>query len=159
MSNYLFGLEWSSSKRELSSSNGSVDGARQAIAIPNLLPSSTSHTATLGHALMSGQRIQVAYASNSLYQASESWKHVLAALRDQLPLRNLHWRRANVLRTIQELDVNFVSLETVREDRGTSQIPITLLEKPLLNLYFVPCEVDTLFTFDTGFAVDVLHRC
>ncbi|KAH7915010.1 trafficking protein particle complex subunit 10 [Hygrophoropsis aurantiaca] len=90
---------------------------------------------------MSNQHVLVTYASPPPFQNSEGWKQVLAALRSQLPLRNIHWKstsRPNI-RTIQELDIALVALDSFR-DEHTSQIPVTLLEKPLLNLYIVTCE-------------------
>ena len=42
----------------------------------------------------------------------------------------------------QELDIRFVPLETLREDQTASQIPQSVLEKPLLNIYVFICEVN-----------------
>lgn len=90
---------------------------------------------------MSSQRVLVTYATALSFQASDTWKQFFTALRSQLPLRNIHWKSASRpnLRTIQELDISLVTLDSVR-DEHTSQIPITLLEKPLLNIYVVSCE-------------------
>ncbi|KAG6336920.1 hypothetical protein ID866_2158 [Astraeus odoratus] len=90
---------------------------------------------------MSNQRVLVTYATAPSSQSSDGWKHFLTALRSQLPLRNIHWKSPSrpTLRTIQELEISLVALESVR-DEHTSQIPVTLLEKPLLNLYVVSCE-------------------
>ncbi|THH29639.1 hypothetical protein EUX98_g4553 [Antrodiella citrinella] len=74
-------------------------------------------------------------------EATEHWKQVYVALLSQLPLRNLHWKsslRPNI-RTIQELKVNVIQAETKR-DEHTSQIPQSVLEKPLLNAYIVVCD-------------------
>ncbi|KAF8136643.1 trafficking protein particle complex subunit 10 [Boletus edulis] len=70
-----------------------------------------------------------------------SQHQVIAALRSQLPLRSIHWRSASrpSIRTIQELEVTLVALDSLR-DELTSQVPLTLLEKPLLNLLVVTCE-------------------
>lgn len=91
---------------------------------------------------MSMQRAQVTYAASLHFLSSDQWSQILSALSSQLPLRGLHWKPASRLsiRTIQELDVNLVALDTLR-DEGTSQVPLTLLEKPLLNIYVVTCEV------------------
>lgn len=91
---------------------------------------------------MSSQRVLVTYATALSFQASDTWKQFFTALRSQLPLRNIHWKSASRpnLRTIQELDISLVTLDSVR-DEHTSQIPVTLLEKPLLNIYVVSCEV------------------
>ncbi|EGO20910.1 hypothetical protein SERLADRAFT_452051 [Serpula lacrymans var. lacrymans S7.9] len=90
---------------------------------------------------MSVQHVVVTYATLHAFRASESWIHVHDALRSQLPLRNIHWKSASrpTLRTIQELGVSLVPLDSIR-DELTSQIPVTLLEKPFLNLYIVFCE-------------------
>ncbi|KAI6005747.1 trafficking protein particle complex subunit 10 [Pisolithus albus] len=90
---------------------------------------------------MANQRVLVTYVAAQSFQSSDSWAHFLAALRSLLPLRNLHWKPASRpnLRTIQELDVSLVPLDSLR-DEHTSQVPVTLLEKPLLNLYVLACE-------------------
>ena len=91
---------------------------------------------------MSKQNVIVTYAAPQSFQLSDSWKQVQSALRSQLPLRNIHWKFASrpSIRTIQELDVGLVPLDSIREE-NTSQIPVTLLEKPLLNIFIVTCEV------------------
>lgn len=91
---------------------------------------------------MPNQNVLVTYAAPQSFQLSDNWKQVESALRSQLPLRNIHWKSASrpSIRTIQELDVDLVPLETIRGE-NTSQIPVTLLEKPLLNIYIVTCEV------------------
>lgn len=92
---------------------------------------------------MSSQHVLVTFAAPpSTAQSSESCKQVIAALRSQLPLRSIHWRspsRPN-LRTIQELEVTLIAFDSLRDELA-SQVPLTLLEKPLLNLYVVTCEV------------------
>ncbi|KAL4077208.1 trafficking protein particle complex subunit 10 [Scleroderma yunnanense] len=90
---------------------------------------------------MSNQRVLVTYATALSFQASNTWREFFTALRTQLPLRNIHWRLASRpnLRTIQELEISLVALDSIR-DEHTSQIPVTLLEKPLLNLYVVSCD-------------------
>ncbi|KIM80718.1 hypothetical protein PILCRDRAFT_821974 [Piloderma croceum F 1598] len=90
---------------------------------------------------MSKQNVLVTYAAPQSFQLSDNWKQVQSALRSQLPLRNIHWKSAArpSIRTIQELDIDLVPLDTTRGE-STSQIPVTLLEKPLLNIYIVTCE-------------------
>lgn len=90
---------------------------------------------------MSNQNVLVTYSAPVSFLASESWKQVLAALQSQLPLRSIHWKSASrpTLKTIQELELTLVPLDSLR-DEHTSQVPVTLLEKPLLNLYVVTCE-------------------
>lgn len=91
---------------------------------------------------MSDQRATITYTATASFLSTDHWKQVHAALLCQLPLRNLHWKSSTrpTIRTIQELNVNFVPAEAVR-DEHTSQIPQSLLERPLLNAYVVICEV------------------
>ncbi|KZT68199.1 hypothetical protein DAEQUDRAFT_693019 [Daedalea quercina L-15889] len=93
---------------------------------------------------MSNQGVLVTYASSREFLATDHWKQVWAALLCQFPLRTLVWRgntrqSSQNAQTIQELNVRLAPLESVKQEH-TSQIPQTLLEKPLLNLYFVVCE-------------------
>lgn len=94
--------------------------------------------------LASTQRVLVSYSAPQIFLASGSWKQLYSGLTSQLPLRNIHWKSSTQtsIRTIQELDVTLEPLEALRDDH-TSQIPATLLKKPLLNLYIVLCEVNT----------------
>lgn len=89
------------------------------------------------------QRVLVSYSAPQTFLSSGNWDQVQAALLSQLPLRNIHWKSATrtSIRTIQELDVTLVPLDGLR-DEHTSQVPVTLLEKPLLNVYVVMCEVN-----------------
>ncbi|KAI0780765.1 trafficking protein particle complex subunit 10 [Trametes elegans] len=88
------------------------------------------------------QRVVVTYAAPLVFLSTDHWKQIHASLVSQLPLRNLHWKSSSrpTIRTILELDVNLVPLETLREDQTTSQIPQSILEKPLLNIYVFICE-------------------
>ena len=88
------------------------------------------------------QEVLVTYSAPQGFLASGSWKQIQTSLLAQLPLRNIHWKSSShaTLRTIHELDFNLVQLDSVR-DELTSQIPVTILEKPLLNMYVVTCEV------------------
>ncbi|KIP08175.1 hypothetical protein PHLGIDRAFT_88626 [Phlebiopsis gigantea 11061_1 CR5-6] len=90
---------------------------------------------------MSGQRVTITYTAPSSFLGTDHWKQVHAALQSQLPLRNFHWKSVSrpTIRTIQELAVNLVAVDAIR-DEHTSQIPQTILEKPLLNAYIVVCE-------------------
>ncbi|KAF7304837.1 hypothetical protein MKEN_01197800 [Mycena kentingensis (nom. inval.)] len=87
------------------------------------------------------QRVLVSYAGAQTYLASAHWDQVYTALLAQLPLRNIHWKSASrpAIRTIQELNIALVPLESLR-DEHTSQVPATLLEKPFLNIYVVTCD-------------------
>ena len=91
---------------------------------------------------MSAQRVVVTYSAPQPFLSSDQWKQIYSALLEQLPLRNIHWKPQTrpSIRTIQELEVQLVPLDTVR-DEHTSQVPYSLLERPLVNIYVVPCEV------------------
>lgn len=91
---------------------------------------------------MAPNRVTITYTAPPTFLSTDHWKQVHAALLSQLPLRNLHWKSASrpSIHTIQELPVNLVPADTVR-DEHTSQVPQTLLERPLLNAYIVVCEV------------------
>lgn len=94
---------------------------------------------------MSNKGVLVTYASSREFLGTDHWKQVWAALLCQFPLRTLVWRGASrqgsqSSQTIQDLNVRLAPLESIKQEH-TSQIPQTLLEKPLLNLYFVVCEV------------------
>ncbi|TFY76964.1 hypothetical protein EWM64_g7048 [Hericium alpestre] len=85
--------------------------------------------------------VLVTYASSQSFLSSDQWRHVHNALLSHFPLRSIHWKPLSrpSVRTIQELDVKLVPFDSIR-DEHTSQVPSTLLEKPLLNLYIVHCE-------------------
>jgi len=91
---------------------------------------------------MSTQRVIVTYSVPQPFLSSDQWTQLHGALSAQLPLRNIHWKpqTRSSIRTIQELEVQLVPLNSVR-DENTSQVPYSLLEKPLLNIYVVICEV------------------
>ena len=99
---------------------------------------------------MSEPRATITYSASQSFLSTEHWRQLHAALLCQLPLRNLHWKPTSrpTIRTIQELDVKFVAADAVR-DEHTSQIPHSLLDKPLLNAYVVVCEVHYLFFIGT----------
>ena len=91
---------------------------------------------------MSTQRVIVTYSAPQPFLSSDQWKQIYSALLAQLPLRNIHWKPPTrpSIKTIQELEVQLAALDTVR-DENTSQVPYSLLERPLLNIYVVTCEV------------------
>ncbi|KAJ7582878.1 trafficking protein particle complex subunit 10 [Mycena floridula] len=99
---------------------------------------------------MPSQRVVVSYSASPAFISSANWTEIYNALQSQLPLRNIHWKPASrsSIRTIQELDVNLLQLDKIR-DEHTSQIPVTLLEKPLLNIYIVNCEDNELEVYRT----------
>jgi hypothetical protein len=94
------------------------------------------------HLSMSAHRVVVTYSAPQSFLSSDQWKQLRDALSAQLPLRNIHWKPQTLpsIRTIQELEVQLVPLNTVR-DENASQVPYSLLERPLLNIYVVTCEV------------------
>ena len=58
-----------------------------------------------------------------------------------LPLRNLHWKSTNrPLRSIQSLQVEMRQYAP-SGDEQPHQMPISLLEKPYLNMMLVKCDV------------------
>ena len=93
---------------------------------------------------MSAQRVTITYSGPIVFLSTDHWKQIQNSLASQLPLRNLHWKSTsrNALRSIQELDVRLVPLEMLREDQAASQVPQSVLEKPLLHLYIFTCEVN-----------------
>ena len=92
------------------------------------------------------RRVLVSYSAPSTFLASPNWNKVYTALVAQFPLRNIHRKLKQSVKTIQELDVTLVALDTVSEE-PTSQIPSTLLEKPLLHIFILHCEVIQLCLF------------
>ncbi|KAF9452305.1 hypothetical protein P691DRAFT_805187 [Macrolepiota fuliginosa MF-IS2] len=97
---------------------------------------------------MAENRAIVSYTTAPSFLLTGAWKQIQVALKAQFPLRNIHWKplsRSSIL-TIQELDVKFVPFESVR-DEHVSQIPMTLLEKPLLHIYVITCEPGDLETY------------
>lgn len=90
-------------------------------------------------------RVKISYVAPSLFLASDQWIQIRTALDAHLPLRNLHWRSPTrtSIRTIQELDIDLINLEAIR-DEGASQIPTSLLDRPFMNLFIFACEVGRL---------------
>ncbi|KAH9048160.1 trafficking protein particle complex subunit 10 [Lactarius hengduanensis] len=90
---------------------------------------------------MSSQRVVATYSAPQPFLSSDQWKQIYTALLEQLPLRNIHWKPQTrpSIRTIQELEVQLVPLDAV-PDEHTSQVPYSLVERPLVNIYAVTCE-------------------
>ncbi|KAG5639493.1 hypothetical protein H0H81_000633 [Sphagnurus paluster] len=88
----------------------------------------------------SSQRVLVSYSAAPSILLSSKWEQVQTALISLLPLRNIHWKSParTSIRTIQELEVDLVPLDTPRDEH--TQIPVSILEKPLLNIYIVVCQ-------------------
>lgn len=93
---------------------------------------------------MQANRAQLTFAAPPQLTTSELWPQVRSSFASQFPLRTLYWRSGTrtSIRTIQTLDVDLVPLESVKEE-GVSQIPLTLLGRPFLNVFIVTCEVRT----------------
>lgn len=85
----------------------------------------------------------VTYAGPAQFLTSLTWREVQPVLLAQSPLRNLHWKSpaSSSIRTIQQLEITLVPLDSVRPHEHTSQIPTTLLDKPLLHIFVFACEV------------------
>ncbi|KIK59816.1 hypothetical protein GYMLUDRAFT_261811 [Collybiopsis luxurians FD-317 M1] len=85
--------------------------------------------------------ILVSYSATPSFLSSTSWAQILQTLSSQLPLRNIHWKSSSrtSIRTINQLDLSLLNLDSIR-DELTSQIPTTLLDRPLLNIYVITCE-------------------
>jgi len=83
--------------------------------------------------------VTITYTSNPA--PSKLINQAIKSLKDQLPLRNLHWKPTTrtSLRTIQELNVELVELGDVPTS-GRSALG-SVLEQPLVNLCMVVCEV------------------
>ena len=91
---------------------------------------------------MSKTRVQVTFSAPLTFLSSDQWTQIRTAISAQFPLRDLLWKSSfrPAIRNIQELDIELVGLETIR-DELTSQVPQTLLDKPFLNLYIMTCDV------------------
>lgn len=88
------------------------------------------------------QSVIITYAAPPTFLASPNWNKVYSTILSLLPLRNLHWKPTSrpSIRTIQELNASLVPFENF-PDEIASQFPGTLLEKPLLHLFILHCEV------------------
>ncbi|KAH7090076.1 trafficking protein particle complex subunit 10 [Auriculariales sp. MPI-PUGE-AT-0066] len=91
--------------------------------------------------MASTSRVKVTYSAPLMLLSSDQWTQIHRAINAHLPLRTIHWKTASrpSIRTIQELQVQLVAFDTLR-DEHTSQIPTSLLERPLVNVYVVTCE-------------------
>lgn len=91
---------------------------------------------------MQAQRAIITIAGPPQLTSSEQWAQIWTGFSAQFPVRNLHWKPASrtSIRTIQSLDANVLSYQSLK-DEGVSQIPSSLLEKPLLNVFMVICDV------------------
>jgi len=90
------------------------------------------------------QRVLISHSAPRDFHGTPNWSKVCNSITSQLPLRNVNLRsplRGTTI-TVASLDVALVPLESIREETA-SQVPTTLLEKPLLHLYIVYCQVSS----------------
>ena len=73
-----------------------------------------------------------------------NWANIADDLGSRLPLRNLVWKPSNnrATRNIAMLDIE---LKRFAPETSKNLPPVTLLQNPYLNLYFVNCEVGPCF--------------
>ncbi|KAF9906523.1 hypothetical protein EC991_000530 [Linnemannia zychae] len=83
---------------------------------------------------MDSKRVIVTYC-----EESGNWANIEKDLAARLPLRNLVWKPSNnrAKRNISMLDVG---LKRFSPESSKNLPPVTLLQNPYLNLYFVSCE-------------------
>ena len=87
------------------------------------------------------QRVLISHAAPKDFQGTQNWTKVCTSISSRLPLRNVTLRSPrNATTPIADLNVSLVPLESVREE-SVSQIPGSVLEKPLLHLYILYCQV------------------
>lgn len=97
---------------------------------------------------MSNFRVKVTFSAPLNFLSSDQWAQIRAAISAQFPLHDIVWKpfMRPAVRTIEELDVELIALDSIREENA-SQIPRSLLEKPFLNLYIVTCDVGLINLF------------
>ncbi|KAF8529300.1 trafficking protein particle complex subunit 10 [Hysterangium stoloniferum] len=90
---------------------------------------------------MSRSKVQVTFSAPLIFLSSDQWTQIRTAIAAQFPLQDLTWKSSSrpATRTIPELDVELIGLDTIREEQS-SQIPQTLLDKPFMNIYIVTCD-------------------
>jgi len=75
------------------------------------------------------------------YDPYNVWSLIEEDFTAHLPLRNLHWKSSSrPLRSIQSLQVEMRQYQPSIEEQQ-HQMPISLLEKPYLNMMLVKCDV------------------
>jgi hypothetical protein len=107
---------------------------------------------------MTASRIKISYSAPTNFLASDQWIQIRTALEAHLPLRSLIWRPSSTaaaapnaatstpnvdeshVQRVDTLQVELIALDALK-DEGSSQIPSSVLERPLVNLYFFACEV------------------
>ncbi|KAG9285997.1 hypothetical protein G9A89_022673 [Geosiphon pyriformis] len=84
---------------------------------------------------MDGKKVTITYTDEF-----NLWQMVAEGFPNHLPLRNLQWKSANrPVRTIHTLGIELKRLTTETNEKQ-HMMPVSLLEKPYLNLYFVNCD-------------------
>lgn len=88
------------------------------------------------------QRLLVSHTAPKDFIGSQNWTKVCNSIAAQLPLRNVSLKSPlrNTATTVNNLNVSMVPLESVRDELA-SQIPGSVLEKPLLHIYILYCQV------------------
>src|SRR5271170_2855887 len=75
------------------------------------------------------------------YDPYNVWSLIEEDFTAHLPLRNLHWKSSSrPLRSIQSLQVEMRQFQYLADEQP-NQMPISLLEKPYLNIMLVKCDV------------------
>jgi hypothetical protein len=93
---------------------------------------------------MERARVQATYSAPPLFLLSDNWLQIRDTIASQFPLRNITWKPSlrPFTRNIEQLDVSFVALEDVKENRASILTGSnTLFERPLLNIFVVACDV------------------
>ncbi|RXW22699.1 hypothetical protein EST38_g3139 [Candolleomyces aberdarensis] len=94
------------------------------------------------------QRVLVSHTAPRDFINTQNWSKVCSSIASQLPLRNVNLKSPlrNTTTTVSDLNVTLVPLESIRDELA-SQIPGTLLDKPLLHIYILYCQDDDLDTY------------
>ncbi|TFK27359.1 hypothetical protein FA15DRAFT_666419 [Coprinopsis marcescibilis] len=94
-------------------------------------------------------QVLVSYTGPKFFLGTQKWNIFHQSMVSQFPLQNVQWRsssRNSNVKTIPSLDVKLVLLEYVRDELA-SQVPSTILEKPILHVYIAHCEDHDLDTY------------
>ena len=75
------------------------------------------------------------------YDPFNVWSLIQEDFIAHLPLRNLHWKSSTrPLRSIQSLEIEMRPYQPSAEEQP-HQMPISLLQRPYVNIMFVKCDV------------------
>jgi hypothetical protein len=92
------------------------------------------------------------------YDPYNVWSLIQDDVTAHLPLRNLHWKSASrPLRSIQSLDVEMQQYDPAAGEQP-HQMPISLLERPYLNMMLVQCEVYFTYAIDRNLIARTTRR-